>query len=188
MTNPFEIDPNVQPLPILLAPDPRLRERSAEVAAGDPALIADGAALVATLRDFRARCGFGRAISAVQVGVMKRLVAMDLGSGPFLLVNPEITWRSEETFLVWDDCLSIPDLLVHVRRHRSVSLTYRDARFQPRQWNDLPPDLSELVQHEIDHLDGVLMTDRTEGEGAVQPMCRRAELVRSGNDGAGRRS
>jgi peptide deformylase len=95
---------------------------------------------------------------------------------PFLLINPEITWRSEETFLVWDDCLSIPDVLVRVRRNRSVSLTYLDHHFRPREWKDLPPDLSELIQHEIDHLDGVLMTDRAEGEDAVQPMCRRPEL------------
>ena len=173
---PLPFDPAATPLPILLAPDPRLRRRSDAVAPDDPELPAEGSAMIATLRDFRARSGFGRAISAVQVGVMKRLVAMDLGSGPFLLVNPEITGRSEETFLVWDDCLSIPDVLVRVRRHRSISLSYRDHRFQPQEWNDLPPDLSELVQHEIDHLDGILMTDRAEGEGALQPIGRRSEL------------
>ncbi len=177
--NPFDLDPEANPLPILLAGDPRLRQRSVEVTSVDPELFAEASALIATLRDFRARSGFGRAISAVQVGVMRRLVAMDLGSGPFVLVNPEITRRSDETFLVWDDCLSIPDVLVRVRRYRSISLTYRDAQFQPQTWSDLPPDLSELVQHEIDHLDGVLMTDRAEGEGAVQPMSRRSELVGS---------
>ena len=178
--NPFDFDPEAKPLPILLAADPRLREQSAEIASIDSTLLAEASALVATLQDFRARCGFGRAISAVQVGVLKRLVAMDLGAGPFLLVNPEITWRSEETFLVWDDCLSIPDVLVRVRRNRSVSLTYLDHRFRPREWNDLPPDLSELIQHEIDHLDGVLMTDRAEGDDAVQPISRRAELEGTG--------
>ena len=177
MTNPFEFDLEAKPLPILLAADPRLRERSAEIASIDPTLLAEASALLATLRDFRARSGFGRAISAVQVGVLKRLVAMDLGSEPFLLLNPEITWRSEETFLVWDDCLSIPEVLVRVRRNRSVSLTYLDHQFRPREWNALPPDLSELIQREIDHLDGVLMTDRAEGEDAVQPICRRSELV-----------
>ncbi len=179
MTNPFDFDLEAEPLPILPGADPRLRRRSDEVASVDPELLAEASALIATLRDFRTRCGFGRAISAVQVGVLKRLVAMDLGSGPFLLINPEIIWRSDETFLVWDDCLSIPDLLVRVRRDRSVSLTYRDHRFQPQRWNDLPPDLSELIQHEIDHLDGVLMTDRAEGEDAAQPIFRRSELRKS---------
>ncbi len=179
MTNPFDFDPDAKPLPILFGDDPRLRERSEEVTSVDPALLAEASALIATLWDFRARSGFGRAISAVQVGVLKRLVAMDLGSGPFLLINPEITWRSDETFLVWDDCLSIPDTLIRVRRHRSVSLIYRNHEFRPQRWNDLPPDLSELVQHEIDHLDGILMTDRAEGEDAIQPMSRRSELVGS---------
>ena len=119
---------------------------------------------------------------------MKRLVAMNLGGGPFILLNPEITWRSEDTFLVWDDCLSVPDIIVRVKRHSSVSITYRDHEFQERHWNELPPDLSELVQHEIDHLNGVLMTDLAEGEDGVQPLSRWAELVgsaRPAGQGAG---
>ena len=46
---------------------------------------------------------------------------MDLGAGPFVLIDPEIRWRSDETLPVWDDCLSVPDRLVRVRRHRSIS-------------------------------------------------------------------
>ena len=166
-----------RPLPILIAGNPRLRERSVEVAAVDAPLLEEASRLIATLRDFRERSGFGRAISAVQVGVMRRLVAMNLGAGPFILLNPEITWRSEQTFLVWDDCLSVPDVIVRVRRHSSISIRYRDHEFRSRHWNHLPPDLSELVQHEIDHLNGVLMTDLAEGDGAVQPLSRWAELV-----------
>src|SRR5687767_14514817 len=100
---------------------------------------------------------------------------MDLGAEPFILINPEIVWRSDDTFPVWDDCLSVPDILVRVRRHTSISLTYRDHRFRLRQWSRLPPDLSELVQHEVDHLDGVLMTERAWGEDAIQPLSRWAE-------------
>ena len=170
-------DAGAQPLPILIAGDPRLRERSTEIADVDSGLIDEASRLIATLRDFRERSGFGRAISAVQVGVMKRMVAMNLGAGPFILVNPEITWKSDETFLVWDDCLSVPDVLVHVRRHVSVSLTYRDHRFRLRRWSPLSPDLSEVIQHEGDHLGGTLMTDLAEGEGAIQPLSRWAELV-----------
>jgi threonine dehydratase len=110
---------------------------------------------------------------------MKRLVAMNLGADPFVLINPEITWRSADTFLVWDDCLSVPDVLVHLRRHCSISLTYRDHRFRLREWNRLPLDLSELVQHEADHLNGVLMTDLAEGANAIQPLSRWSELVGS---------
>jgi peptide deformylase len=173
--SPFAVD--AKPLPILVSGDPRLRRRSEEVSAVDETLLAESSRLIATLRDFRERSGFGRAISAVQVGVMKRLVAMNLGEGPFILLNPEITWRSDDTFLVWDDCLSVPDVIVRVRRHSSISITYRDEQFQIRHWPRLPPDLSELVQHEVDHLNGVLMTDLAEGEDPIQPLSRWAELV-----------
>jgi peptide deformylase len=175
--SPFDRD--ARPLPILVSGDPRLRQRSAEVDSVDPTLLGEASRLIATLRDFKERSGFGRAISAVQVGVMKRMVAMNLGAGPFILLNPEIVWRSAQTFLVWDDCLSVPDVIVRVRRHTSVSLNYRDHEFRERHWNQLPPDLSELVQHEIDHLNGVLMTDLAEGDDAVQPLSRWAELVGS---------
>ena len=155
--NPF--DPSASALPILVSGDPRLRQRSTEISAVDSNLLGEASRLIATLRDFRERSGFGRAISAIQVGIMKRMVAMNLGAGPFILINPEITWRSDDTFLVWDDCLSVPDVIVNVRRHCSVSLTYRDHEFQERHWNRLPPDLAELVQHEIDHLHGKLFLD-----------------------------
>ena len=75
------------------------------------------------------------------------------------LINPVVTWRSEEKFDVWDECVSIPDVVVRVQRHRSISLTYRDERGREREWLNLPPDLAELLQHEIDHLDGVLFVD-----------------------------
>jgi threonine dehydratase len=71
----------------------------------------------------------------------------------------------------------VPDRLVRVRRHRSISLGYRDERFRLRRWDRLPPDLAELLQHEIDHLDGILMTDRATGDGAVRPASDRAALV-----------
>ena len=175
--SPF--DPAAASLPILVAGDPRLRQRSSELAGVDAGFFDEASRLMATLRDFRERRGFGRAISAVQVGLTRRFVAMNLGGGPFVLINPEISWRSDETFAVWDDCLSVPDVIVRVRRHSSVSITYRDEQFRERHWNTLPPDLSELVQHELDHLDGVLMTDLAWGEDAIQPISRWTELVGS---------
>lgn len=183
-------DATAKPLPILISGDVRLRQRSAEITAVDQTLLREASYLVATLKDFKERSGFGRAISAVQVGVMKRLVAMNLGAGPFVLINPEITWRSADTFLVWDDCLSVPDVIVRVCRHSSISIAYRDDQFRRRSWDALPPDLSELVQHEIDHLNGVLMTDLAFGENAIQPLSRWAELVGAGRpavDGHGQR-
>jgi threonine dehydratase/peptide deformylase len=162
---------------ILILGDPRLQIRCPAVGAAYPGLERDLARLIAALAEARARLGFGRAISAPQIGLARRIIAMDLGAGPFVLIDPEIRWRSDETLPVWDDCLSVPDRLVRVRRHRSISLRYCDHAFRVREWARLPFDLSELVQHEIDHLDGVLMVDRADGDDAVQPMARRAELV-----------
>jgi threonine dehydratase/peptide deformylase len=163
--------------PILVLGDPRLRAASPAVGAPYPELARDLARVTSALAEARARLGFGRALAAPQIGLARRIIAMDLGAGPFVLIDPEIVWRSDDTLAVWDDCLSVPDRLVRVRRHRSISLRFHDHAFRVRDWPRLPFDLSELVQHEIDHLDGVLMVDRGDGADAEQPMARRAELV-----------
>lgn len=161
---------------ILVEGDPRLRQPSLPIESIDGPTRGQIEGCFATLAEFRRRNGFGRALAAPQVGIGRRLIAIELGAGPFAVVNPEITWRSEETFELWDDCFSVPDKLARVRRHRSISLDYRDDRFRPRRWERLPADLSELLQHEIDHLDGVLMTDRAL---EVRPASERASLVDS---------
>ncbi|TFF84622.1 peptide deformylase [Candidatus Thorarchaeota archaeon] len=111
-----------------------------------------------TMMDFRARHGVGRAISAPQIGVMKRLVYMHIDE-PTVFVNPKLTNLSEQMFELWDDCMSFPELLVRVLRHKSCTITYRDV-----DWNmqsmDLSGGLSELLQHECDHLDGILAVSR----------------------------
>lgn len=150
--------------------DPVLRVACAPVGGLDAKLAAAGARLQATLQAFRASHGFGRGIAAPQIGVPRRLVALDLGatpypdggSGPLLLLDPELTWRSEDTFTLWDDCMSFPSLLVRVRRHASVSLAFRDAEGRARTWQRVEPALAELLQHELDHLDGILALDRAE--------------------------
>jgi len=171
------LGPVTEPVPapkVLVIGDPRLRERCAEVDRVDPRELTS---LAAALAEARARLGFGRAIAAPQIGVQRRIVLIDLGAGPFAVINPEITWRSDERFEVWDDCLSVPGRLVRVQRHCSISLGFRDEALRPRVWRQLPADLAELLQHEIDHLDGVLMTDRAIDDAAIRPMAQRAELV-----------
>ena len=149
---------------VLLLGDPRLRLRSNEVERCEGAELD---ALAATLDAFRKRYGFGRAISAPQIGIGKRFIAVNLGKGTSFIVNPVITWRSEETFTMWDDCMSFPDLLVRVERARSISLEYCDEHGKPRQWRELDQAAAELLQHEIDHLDGVLAVDRAAGKDAL---------------------
>ena len=91
-----------------------------------------------------------------------RLIACHLNGASFTLFNPEITWRSRKTFELWDDCMSFPDLLVRVRRHCSISVRYTDAHGEVQEMAKLHQAESELLQHEIDHLDGVLAVDRAE--------------------------
>jgi peptide deformylase len=166
-----------EPLPILTIGDPRLEQKAAEVSWPDVDLARQLAHLHATLDDFRHRRGFGRAMAAPQVGIGKRIVVMNLGAGPFALINPEISWRSNEEFEVWDDCLSIPDRVVRVNRRQSVSVRYNDEDRRCRHWVRLPSDLAELVQHEVDHLDGILMTQRAWGPDPVRPISEHARLV-----------
>lgn len=163
-------------LPILTDDNPRLRQRAETVRAidRDVRILIDD--LMATLLDFRRTAGFGRAIAAPQIGSSLRIIAVHLGAAPFAIINPQIVWKSEDMMDVWDDCLSVPGRIVKVQRHRSISVRYTDEHGRTRLWERLPPDLSELLQHEIDHLDGVLMLDRAMGEGAIRPLSERALL------------
>src|SRR5919197_1052575 len=152
----------VGPADVLQLGHPALRIPSERADVDDPGFREDGRRLLETLDAFRRRFGFGRAVAAPQIGVARRVIAIDLGQGPFLVVNPEITWWSDETFTMWDDCMCFPALLVRLSRHRAVSLTYTDEQGRPRQWPQLDQAASELLQHEIDHLDGILAIDRAE--------------------------
>ena len=109
---------------------------------------------------FRRVCGFGRAIAAPQGGRSLRLIAAVLKSGPVSLHNPTIFWRSAETVTMWDDCFSFPSMMVRLRRHASISVRFEDDVGGTVEWEHLPLDVSELLQHEIDHLDGIVSFDR----------------------------
>ena len=151
----------------LLVGDPRLRRVAAPVSRAEPGLMDDVARLHATLARFRAEHGFGRAISATQIGVARRFIALNLGEGPFTMFNPAIVWRSGETFTLWDDCMSFPFLLVRVARDASISVEFEDEAGGRKRWDRLDRATSELLQHEIDHLDGVLALDRAVDRDAI---------------------
>ena len=127
-----------------------------------------------TLGDFRNRFNFGRAIAAPQIGIHKRLLLVTL-STPEPLINPEIVVASPEMMELWDDCFSFPDLMVRVRRHQSIQVRYEDLEGR-RHTIEASGDLSELLQHEIDHLDGILAVDR-----AVNPrgFALRSEVIKT---------
>jgi peptide deformylase len=110
------------------------------------------------MEEIRAKYNFGRAIAAPQLGIMKRLIYMNIDK-PVVFINPKLTNLSEEMFEIWDDCMSFPNLLVKVKRHKALTIEFLDENWQPQEWT-MTDDLSELLQHEYDHLDGILCTMR----------------------------
>jgi peptide deformylase len=127
-----------------------------------------------TLAEFRRAHGFGRAISAIQIGRAVRVIFLQMGGLRYELINPEITWFGPDTFTLWDDCFSFPNLLVRLERRRAVRLSYQTPAGVVRELEAFGA-LSELIQHEVDHLDGVLAVDRALDRDSL---CTREEWLR----------
>ena len=103
--------------------------------------------------------GFGRGIAAPQVGLLKRIICLNLNGKRYTIINPHLEDLSTEMMVLWDDCMSFPNLLVRVKRHRSCLLRYRNEFWSEKKWT-MENDISELIQHEYDHLEGILATQR----------------------------
>lgn len=112
-----------------------------------------------TLDALRIDNGFGRAIAAPQIGASVRMIYMKLDDDVTVFVNPCMEVLDEETFELWDDCMSFPGLEVRVRRHKTIRVIYHDLDWKV-QSEVFQGDLSELFQHEFDHLNGVLAVQR----------------------------
>jgi len=165
---------------VRLLGDPILRTRCEPIKHPRSAavrLVADG--LQDTLRDLKERFGKGRGLAAPQIGAPVRLVYIEKDK-PWFLLNPEITDIGADDFSVWDDCFSIPDLLVRVMRAYRVTVRYQDLQGRSHEVT-AEGDMAELLQHEIDHLDGVLMLDRAIG---LDPFCYREEWEKHHGDEA----
>jgi peptide deformylase len=148
---------------ILQLGDPLLHLECREVDGRDVGRVVQD--LADTLAAFRTRSGFGRAIAAPQIGVWQRVIFVSVPDGfTGALINPRIEHASSERFELWDDCFSFPDLMVRVSRAVEVRVAYFDERGVSHTI-DARRELSELLQHEVDHLDGILATQR-----AVSPL------------------
>jgi peptide deformylase len=149
--------------PVLQLGDPVLREICAKVdEPGAPEIAALISDLADTLAHWRAKTGYGRGIAAPQIGVLQRVIFLKLpDADPWPLINPEIIRRSKEKIIVWDGCLSFLSLFVQVERFREITVRYQNI---DGDWLEFEAgddrNLSELLQHEIDHLDGILAVDR----------------------------
>ena len=161
---------------VLQLGDPGLREIAKRVEDPTaPEIRALAEDLADTLAYWKKTTGYGRAIAAPQIGSGLRVIFLQLpGSEPWPFVNPEITERSKEKIVVWDACLSFLSIFMQVERHREISIRYQDLQ---GEWHTLQAgeerNLSELLQHEIDHLDGILAVDRITD---IRTMCTREEF------------
>ena len=143
---------------ILILPDKRLRLVAAPVKKID----ADIRALVADMFETMYEAP-GIGLAAVQVGVTKRVVTLDLAKkdepkAPLVLINPKLTWSSDEKATYEEGCLSIPEFYEEVERPAQVRATFLDLDGQEHEI-EAGGLLATCIQHEIDHLDGVLFID-----------------------------
>jgi peptide deformylase len=138
--------------------DPVLKSKASPVTNFGPELRAEVERMVAIMRD-----GMGVGLAATQLGVLRRLLVFQAGhdSEPTALVNPAIEWLSEEIVLGEEGCLSLPRISVDVDRALHARISGRDAEGEPVTIEASGLE-ARVLQHEIDHLDGVLILDRTE--------------------------
>ena len=165
---------------ILQLGDPLLWQMSAEVTDFDsPRLKSIISDLDDTLAEFRRTHGFGRGIAAPQIGELSRVIFVRMPDGSFdgPMINPTIIRQSAQRKELWDNCFSFPDLVVKVSRAIDITVAYQDTSGRPVTI-DVSGDFSELLQHEIDHLDGILATDRAVSAHAIMT---RDEWIRQGS-------
>jgi peptide deformylase len=140
--------------------DPVLKSVASPVTSFGPELRAEVERMIAIMRD-----GMGVGLAATQLGVLRRLLVFQAGPDgePTALVNPVIEWLSEEGSVAEEGCLSLPRVTMDVERPLHARISGRDAEGEPIEIEASGLE-ARVLQHEIDHLDGVLILDRTSRE------------------------
>lgn len=141
---------------IVLHPDDRLRQMCDPILRVDPRVQAVARDMLDAM--YKSEVGIG--LSGPQVGVLERILVCDLreGKGAQVLINPEITWLSDDTNVCHEGCLSFPDVYAPVTRPAEITVKYMDERGEPHELTT-GGLMATLVQHEVDHLNGKLFID-----------------------------
>jgi peptide deformylase len=144
--------------PIIIAPDPVLKAKAKPVENIDGGIVRLMDDMLETM--YKAP---GIGLAAPQIGILQRVIVVDVADKdekpqPFAMANPEILWTSDETSVHNEGCLSLPDHYADVTRPKQVRLRYIDRDGEVREL-DADNLLATCVQHEIDHLNGVLFID-----------------------------
>jgi peptide deformylase len=136
--------------------DPVLKSRASEIRSFGPELEREAQRMIATMRD-----AIGVGLAATQLGVMHRLLVFAAGpdATPTAVANPTIEWLSDEAVVAEEGCLSLPRVAVDVERPLFARVSGVDVRGEPLEIEASGLE-ARVLQHEIDHLDGVLMLDR----------------------------
>jgi peptide deformylase len=145
-------------LPIIVAPDPRLKKKCAPVERVDDTVRRLMDDMLETM--YQAP---GIGLAAPQVGVLKRVLVVDVGEQdeqrrPYLMANPELIWVSDEDATYEEGCLSLPEHYADVVRPGAIKVSYLDRDNEIREL-DAEGLLATCIQHEMDHLDGILFVD-----------------------------
>jgi peptide deformylase len=140
--------------------DPVLKSAASPVTEFDEQLAEEAERMIGLMRD-----AIGVGLAATQLGALRRMLVFQVGSDaePTVMVNPEIEWRSEDAATAEEGCLSIPGVVVDVERPLFVRARAVDVKGEPFTVEASGLE-ARVIQHEVDHLDGVLMLDRTEKE------------------------
>jgi len=152
--------------------DPVLKSKASPVLDLSPELRAEVERMIAIMRD-----GMGVGLAATQLGILRRLLVFQAGpdSEPTALVNPEIEWLSDEVVVAEEGCLSLPGVSMDVERALHTRIGGLDAEGEPMTIEASGLE-ARVLQHEIDHLDGVLILDRA-------PRAQRKEALRALREG-----
>ncbi|RKD30010.1 peptide deformylase [Thermohalobacter berrensis] len=147
---------------VLMIGNPELRKKSTRIQDFNNQLEIIIQDLKDTLTFLQKTKKIGRALAAPQIGYKKRVIYYKLTNREIIMVNPEIIEKSKEMFEVWDSCFSFDvAFFVKIKRHKKIKVRYQDEKGNEKI-EEFSDDLSELFQHEIDHLYGILATDHLE--------------------------
>lgn len=140
--------------------DPILKSKASPVIEFGPALRAEVDRMISIMRD-----GMGVGLAATQIGILRRVLVFQAGpdSEPTALVNPDVEWLSDEVVLAEEGCLSLPRVSMDVERPLHVRFSGLDTDGEPVELEASGLE-ARVLQHELDHLDGVLILDRTSRE------------------------
>lgn len=170
---------DIEKYEIITVPHPALKTKSSPVDKIDDAVRTQMDRMLVTMYD-----ASGIGLAANQVGILNRVLVMDLSARegeqkPVYMANPEIVWQSEEISIMEEGCLSIPAQYAEVERPEKVRVEYLDYKGE-KQVLEADGLLSHCVQHEIDHLDGILFIDYLSGIKRNMMVKKVQKLVKGG--------